>query len=351
MKFTAAEIAVILKGEVIGDPEAEVSSFARIEEGKAGSLAFLSNPRYENYLYESESSVVLVNRDFTPRHTVAATLIRVPDAYQALASLLEYYERAVAATKVGIEEPSHIAKTAEIGESVYFGAFAYAGENVKIGNRVKIYPQVYVGDYTEIGDDSILYPGVRIYNHTLIGKRCTIHAGAVIGADGFGFAPQEDGSYKKIPQVGKVILEDDVEVGANTTIDCGTMDTTIIRRGVKLDNLIQIGHNCEVGEHTVIAAQSGLAGSTKLGKNCRLAGQTGLAGHLEVGDNVQIGAQSGVTKDIKPNMTVLGSPAVDIRQAIKSYTIQRNLPQLRQEIINLQKEIRELKRMNPKKTE
>ncbi len=351
MKFTAAEIAGYLQGEIIGDPEAEVSSFARIEEGKAGSISFLSNPKYENFLYDSESSVILVNRDFAPRHAVKATLIRVNDAYQALGLLLEYHERSLKENRTGIESPCFIDKTAVLGDSVYFGAFSYAGQGVAIGDRVKVYPQVYLGDGVVIGADTVIYAGVKIYRGTKIGERCTIHAGAVVGSDGFGFAPLEDGSYRKIPQVGRVIVEDDVEIGANTTIDCGTLDSTIIRRGVKLDNLIQVGHNCEIGEHTVIAAQSGLAGSTKVGRYCRLAGQTGLAGHLEVGDNVQIGAQSGVTKNIKSNCTVFGSPAADMKNAIRSYIVQRNLPQLRQEIIDLQKELRDLKLTLLKKSE
>ncbi len=351
MKFKAHEIARFLHGEIIGDPEVIVSNISRIEEGKAGTLAFLSNPKYEPYLYTSQASVILVNSDFIPRYEFTATLIKVNDSYRAFASLLELYEQSRKGSKTGIEQPSFIDETAKTGNGLYFGAFAYAGKNVVLGEGVKIYPQVYIGDNVVIGDDTIVYAGAKIYGDTRIGNRCIIHSGAVIGADGFGFAPQDDGTYRKIPQVGIVVLEDDVEIGANTTIDCGTMDMTLIRRGVKLDNLIQVGHNCEIGENTVVAAQTGFAGSTRVGKNCKMAGQVGLAGHLTVGDNVQIGAQSGVTKDVKSNETILGSPATEIRHSTKVYSITRNLPQLRLEIIELQKEVKKLKESSIKKSE
>jgi len=343
MKYKAREIAEFLHGEIVGNPEIAVSSISRIEEGKAGTLSFLSNQKYEPFLYTSEASVILVNEDFVPRHEYHSTLIKVKDSYQAFASLLEMVEKDRIHNKVGIEQPSYIDATADLGEDVYFGAFAYAGKNTVIGKRVKIYPQVYIGNNAVIGDDTVIYSGAKIYADTQIGARCIIHSGAVLGSDGFGFAPQKDGTYKKIPQIGIVILEDDVEIGANTTIDCGTMDVTVVRKGVKLDNLIQVGHNCEIGENTVVAAQCGFAGSTKVGKNCRLAGQVGLAGHLTVGDNVQIGAQSGITKDVKNNEILLGSPATEIKHSIKVYTITRNLPQLRQEVIELQKEVKKLK--------
>ncbi len=342
MKFKAGEIAHYLHGEVIGDQEVTVSTLSKIEEAKAGSLAFLSNPKYEHYLYESEASVILVSKDFTPRSGFKATLIRVEDSYQAFTALLQLVAEARRSEKKGIEQPSFLHETAEAGEELYFGAFAYAGRNVKIGKRVKIYPQVYIGDQVTIGDDTVIYAGARIYQDTKIGERCIIHSGAVVGSDGFGFAPQSDGSYQKIPQLGNVIVEDDVEIGANTTIDCGTMGPTIIRRGVKLDNLIQIAHNCEVGDHTVMAALTGLAGSSRVGRHCRFGGQVGLAGHLTIGDNVQIGAQSGVVKDIPSNQTVLASPAIEYKQAIRMYTVMRNLPQLRQEVIDLRKEIKTL---------
>ncbi len=351
MKFRAEEIAIFLNGEIIGDRNVSVSIISNIEEGKPGSLSFLSNPKYEPYLYDSEASIILVNRDFIPKREYSATLIKVEDAYQALASLLQIYSQAKTKAKSGVEQPSFIHDTATVGEEVYFGAFAYAGKNAKIGKRVKIYPQVYIGENVIIGDDTILYSGTKVYDDSQIGSRCIIHSGAVIGSDGFGFAPQKDGSYQKIPQLGAVILEDDVEIGANTTIDCGTISPTIIRKGVKLDNLIQIAHNCEIGAHTVMAALTGLAGSTKVGEYCRIAGQVGMAGHLTVGDHVQIGAQSGVVKNIPSNQILLGSPAMDYKQAIRMYTVLRNLPQLRQELIDLQKEIRKINETILKKTE
>lgn len=343
MKFKADEIARLLNGEIIGNPDVTVSDVSKIEEGKEGTLAFLSNPKYENYLYTSNASVVLVNQDFVPKHSYSATLIKVKDSYQAFATLLEMYNQVRISTKSGIEQPSFIHETAVLKEDVYFGAFAYAGRKAVIGNRAKIYPHAYIGDNVVIGDNTIVYSGAKIYDDTMIGDRCIIHAGAVIGSDGFGFAPQADGTYKKIPQMGIVTVEDDVEIGANTTIDCGTMASTIIRKGVKLDNLIMVGHNCEIGENTVVAGQCGFAGSSKIGKNCKLAGQVGLAGHLSVGDNVQIGAQSGVTKDVRNNEIILGSPATEIKHAIKVYTITRNLPQIRQELIDLQKEVKSLR--------
>ncbi len=344
MNFKAEEIARFLKGEIIGDPGVSVSSISKIEDGKSGTLAFLSNPKYEHYLYDSDASVILVNRDFVPKREFKATLIVVSDSYQAFALLLEMVDKNRKVMKAGIEQPSFIHETAVLGADGYFGAFAYAGSQVKIGNRVKIYPHVYLGSNCVIGDDTIIYSGAKIYDDTRIGSRCIIHSGAVIGADGFGFAPQQDGTFKKIPQVGNVIIEDDVEIGANATIDCGTMDPTIIRRGVKIDNLVMIGHNCEVGDNTVMAGQTGLAGSTKVGKNCRFAGQVGLAGHMTVGDNVQIGAQSGASNDIKSNQIVFGTPVMEHRHALRMYTILRNLPQLRQEIIELQKEISRIRK-------
>ncbi len=343
MKFKAEEIALYLKGEVVGDPEVTVSNVSKIEEGKEGTLAFLANPKYENFLYTSDASIVLVNKDFVPREPVKATLIKVNDAYQAFAALLDLYMQARESLKSGVEQPSFIHQSSELGQNCWVAAFAYIGRNVRIGEHVKIYPHVYVGDNVTIGDGTILYSGVKVYDDTVIGRRCILHSGAVVGSDGFGFAPQKDGSYKKIPQIGNVILEDDVEIGANTTIDCGTMGSTILRKGVKLDNLIMIAHNCEVGDHTVMAALTGLAGTSKVGKYCKFAGQVGLAGHLTIGDNVQIGAQSGVSKNVKSNEIILGSPAFDYKQAIRMYTVLRNLPQLRQEVIDLQKEVRKLK--------
>jgi UDP-3-O-[3-hydroxymyristoyl] glucosamine N-acyltransferase len=342
MEFKAQSIADFLGGTVEGDVNAIVTDVAKIEEGRPGTLAFLSNPKYNKYLYETEATIVIVNQDFEPEAEVKPTLIRVPDAYKAFASLLELYQQAKG-NKTGIENPSFIDASAKMGNDIYVGAFAYIGKNVRIGNHVKIYPQVYVGDNSSIGDDSILYAGVKIYEDCKIGEACIVHAGAVIGADGFGFAPMDDGTYKKIPQVGNVIIEDNVEIGANTTIDCATMGSTIIRKGTKIDDLVMIAHNVEVGENTVMAALTGIAGSTKIGKNCRFGGQVGIAGHITVGDNVNIGAMSGVNSSIKSNRTILGAPAMDIAQAAKVFAIFRNLPTLREQVIDLGKQIAQIK--------
>lgn len=344
MDFKATDIARFLNGEIIGNEEIKVSNVSKIEEGKPGTLAFLANMKYENYIYSTKASIVLVNRNFVPRDKIEATLIKVDDAYQAFASLLELYNQAMSTLKTGIEQPSFIDQSAVVGENIYLGAFAYVGKNSKVGNNCKIYPQVYIGDNVTIGDDCILYAGTKVYASSVIGNRCIIHSGAVIGSDGFGFAPLEDGTYKKIPQIGNAILEDDVEIGANTTIDCATMGSTIVKKGAKIDNLIQIAHNCEVGENTVMAAQVGLAGSTKVGKNCKFGGQVGLAGHLSIGDNVFIGAQSGVAKSVAGNQIILGSPAIEIKEAIKAITVYKNLPKLREEVIQLQKELKNLKK-------
>jgi len=342
MEFKAQSIADFLGGTVEGDINAIVTDVAKIEEGRPGTLAFLSNPKYNKYLYETEATIVIVNQDFEPEAEVKPTLIRVPDAYKAFASLLELYQQAKG-NKTGIENPSFIDASAKVGNDVYIGAFAYIGKNVRIGNHVKIYPQVYIGDNSIVGDDSVLFAGVKIYEDTRIGEACIIHAGAVIGSDGFGFAPLEDGTYKKIPQVGNVILEDCVEIGANTTIDCATMGSTIIRKGTKIDNLVQIAHNVEIGENTVMAALTGIAGSSKIGKNCRFGGQVGIAGHITVGDNVNIGAMSGVNSSIKSNRTILGAPAMDIAQAAKVFAIFRNLPALREQVIDMGKQIAQIK--------
>lgn len=343
MDFKVTEIAKFLNGEIIGDENVSVSNVSKIEDGKPGTLAFLANLKYENFLYSTLASVVLVNKNFTPKQNVSATLIKVDDAYKAFASLLDLYTQAKEALKTGIEQPSYIDSTAITGKNIYVGAFAYVGKNAKIGNNSKLYPQVYIGDNVTIGDDCIIYSGVKIYSDSVIGNRCILHSGSVIGSDGFGFAPLENGTYKKIAQIGNAILEDDVEIGANTTIDCGTMDSTIIRKGTKLDNLVQVAHNCEIGENTVIAAQTGLAGTSKVGKNCKFGGQVGLAGHLTIGDNVFIGAQSGVAKSVKENQIILGSPAMEIKEAIKAITVYKNLPKLREEVIQIQKELKTLK--------
>ncbi|MDD4107591.1 MAG: UDP-3-O-(3-hydroxymyristoyl)glucosamine N-acyltransferase [Prolixibacteraceae bacterium] len=342
MEFKAADIASFLHGKVIGDGNVTVTAVSKIEEGKSGTLSFLANPKYENYLYNTDASIILVNKDFIPKNEVKATMIQVSDVYESIASLLEIYVQARENSLKGIEQPCYVDKTAKTGDDIYLGAFSYINKNAKIGKGVKIFPHVYIGKNVTIGDNCIIYAGVRIYDDCIIGNRCILHSGAVIGSDGFGFAVQEDNSYKKIQQIGNVILEDDVEIGANSTIDCGTLDATIIKKGVKIDNLVQIAHNCIIGENTVIAAQTGLAGSTKVGKNCRFAGQVGIAGHLTIGNNVQIGAQSGVTKSVKDDQIVLASPAFNYKDALKTYTIYRNLPKLREELIQLQKDVKSL---------
>jgi UDP-3-O-[3-hydroxymyristoyl] glucosamine N-acyltransferase len=343
MDFKVTEIARFLNGEIVGNENISVTNVSKIEDGKPGTLAFLANMKYENFIYSTNASVVLVNKNFVPKEKINATLIKVDDAYQAFASLLDLYTQAMAAVKTGIEQPSFIDESAKVGQNIYLGAFAYIGKNSKIGNNCKIYPQVYIGDNVSVGDDCIIYAGVKIYSDSQIGNRCILHSGVVIGPDGFGFAPIDDGTYKKIAQIGNTILEDDVELGANTTIDCGTMGSTIIRKGAKIDNLVQIAHNCEVGENTVMAAQTGLAGTSKVGKNCKFGGQVGLAGHLTIGDNVFIGAQSGVAKSVADNQIILGSPAIDIKEAIRAITVYKNLPKLRDEVNQLQKEIKNIK--------
>jgi UDP-3-O-[3-hydroxymyristoyl] glucosamine N-acyltransferase len=342
MEFKAQSIADFLGGTIEGDANATVSEVAKIEEGKPGTLAFLANPKYNKYLYETEATIVIVNTDLELESAVKATLIRVTDAYKAFASLLELYQQAKG-NKVGIENPSFIDTSATSGKDIYVGAFAYIGKNVRIGNHVKIYPQAYIGDNSTISDNCIIYSGVKIYEDTKIGNACIIHSGAVIGSDGFGFAPTEDGTYKKIPQVGNVILEDFVEIGANTTIDCATMGSTIIRRGTKIDNLVQIAHNVEIGENNVMAALTGIAGSTKVGKNCRFGGQVGVAGHITIGDNVNLGAMTGVSNNIKSNKTVLLAPAMDIAQAAKVTVVYRNLPALREQVLDLAKQVAQIK--------
>ncbi len=343
MEFRATDIAAFLNGEVVGNEDVKVFSVSKIEDGKPGTLAFLANLKYEHHIYETKASIVLVNKSFHPKKEILATLIKVDDAYQAFASLLELYQQAKTVQKVGIEQPSYIHETAKIGDNIYLGAFAYIGKNAQIGNNVKIYPQAFVGENVTIGDNCIIYSGVKIYDDCNIGNQCILHAGSVVGSDGFGFAPQSNGTYKKIPQLGNVILEDNVEIGANTTIDCGTMESTIIRKGVKLDNLVQVAHNCEIGENTVIAAQAGLAGTTKVGKNCRFGGQVGLAGHLTIGNNVQIGAQSGLSSSVRDNETLLMTPAFNVKDAVKSAIIYKKLPELRDDIIQLKKEVKILK--------
>lgn len=343
MEFTAKQIAGLLEGEIVGDPEATVNDMAKIEEGKPGTITFLANMKYEEYLYSTKSSIAIVNNDFVPTQDMPSTLtlIRVEDAYQCLSKLLSIYDQATQ-NKQGIEQPSYISESSTLGEDCYVGAFAYVGANVKIGNNVKIYPHVYIGDNVTIGDNSTIFSGVKVYVNCKLGQSCTIHSGAIIGSDGFGFAPNAANNYQKVPQIGNVILEDYVEVGANTTIDRATMGSTLIRKGVKLDNLIQIAHNVDIGENTVIAAQTGIAGSTKLGKNMMIGGQVGIIGHLKLADGVKIAAQSGVGQNItKENQIVQGSPAFSIGDYKRSYVLFRSLPKLRGQIIELQNKLEE----------
>ncbi len=338
MKFTAAQIAEILDGEVEGNPDAEVSELAKIEEGSAGSLTFLSNPKYTSFLYTTNATITIINKDFEVDENVNTTLIKVKDAYKAFSTLLEYYNQ-IKLNKSGIEEPHHIAKSAKYGEGLYFGAFSYMGENVKVGENVKIYPNVYIGDNVKIGDNVVIFAGVKIYSESIIGNNVCIHSGAVIGADGFGFSPDETGKYSKVPQIGNVIIEDYVDIGAATTIDRATLGSTIIREGVKLDNHIQIAHNVEIGKHTAIAAQTGIAGSTKIGKNCLIGGQVGIAGHLTIGDRVKIQAQTGIGRDVKDDEMLQGSPALSYSNYNKSYIHFKNLPQTMNTINQLEKKI------------
>jgi UDP-3-O-[3-hydroxymyristoyl] glucosamine N-acyltransferase len=343
MDFKATEIAAFLNGEIVGDGDVKVSDVSKIEEGKKGSLAFLANPKYENYIYDTRASIVLVNKSFVPKKEITATLIKVDDAYQAFAALLDMYVKARQNLKKGIEQPSFVDDSAQLGEDIYLGAFSYVSANAKIGKNVKIFPQVHVGENVQIGDDCILYPGAKVYADTVIGNRCILHSGAVIGSDGFGFAPTDSGEYKKIPQIGNAILEDDVEIGANAAVDCGTMGSTIIRKGTKIDNLVQIAHNCDIGENNVFAGQVGISGSTKVGNNCMFGGQVGLAGHITVGDNVTLGAQSGVAQNIKSDQVLLGSPAIDIKVAMKAYVLLRRLPEIRNEVLQLKKDLQVIK--------
>jgi UDP-3-O-[3-hydroxymyristoyl] glucosamine N-acyltransferase len=343
MEFTVAMIAQLLKGTVEGNPETKVHTFAKIEEGHEGALSFLSNPKYETYIYTTGSSAVLVRNDFKPAKEVKATLIRVEDPYQALALLLAMYDQAKPAKK-GIHPTAVIEDSATIGTDIYIGAYAVVSENAVIGNGCSIYPHVFIGDSVKVGNNCKLYPGVKIYKECIIGNDCVLHAGVVIGADGFGFAPAADNNYMKIPQIGNVILEDNVEIGANACVDRATMGSTVVQKGVKLDNLVQIGHNVVIGENTVIAAQSGIAGSTKVGKNCMMGGQVGLVGHATIADGCKIGAQSGIGGSIKEeNSSVFGSPAIEARMFIRSYKYFIKLPELNKKLEELLKTVDSLK--------
>ena len=341
LSFTAQQIAEVLKGTIEGDPNVSVSNFSKIEEGKPGTLTFLANPKYTHYIYDTDASIVLVNSDFVAEKPIKATLVKVFNAYASLAILLDMVEKSKP-KKVGVEAMSYIAETSKVGSDIYVGALAYIGEYASVADNVKIYPQVYIGDGCTIGENTILYPGAKVYPGCKIGKNCIIHAGVVIGSDGFGFAP-EDGVYKKIPQMGIVIIEDDVEIGSNTTIDRAVMDATIVRKGVKLDNLIQVAHNVEIGANTVMAAQVGISGSTKVGDHCVIGGQVGLGGHITIGNNTSIGAQSGIISNIKEGSQILGSPAIPVKNFFKSSVIFPKLPDMYRQIAQLEKEIEELK--------
>ena len=344
MQFTAQQIATLLQGKVEGDPDVKVSNVAKIEEAVPGTLSFIANPKYEDYLYSSAASIIIVNETLETTRPFTATLIRVKDAYSSFGTLLNTYADIMSGgTKTGIEQPSFVAPSATIGKDVYIGAFAYVGENVVIGDGVKIYPGCYVGNNVTLGAHTKLYAGVKVYDACLLGDNVVIHSGTIIGADGFGFAPQKDGSYKKIAQIGNVIIEDDVEIGSNTTVDRATMGSTIIRKGVKLDNLIQVAHNVEINEHTVIAAQTGISGSTRVGKYCVIGGQVGMVGHIQVADGTRINAQSGISKSVTTPYTVLNSsPAFDYKSSLKSQAIFRNLPELQQRLLKLEETVNEL---------
>lgn len=343
MKFLASQIAALLNGTVEGNPDTEVWNVAKIEEGATGMLSFLANPKYTPYIYETKSSVVIVNKDFVAEKPIGTTLIRVDDAYASFAKLLAFYDQ-VSQDKKGVSSLAFVSSSAKCGDDLYLGEFAFIGENVTIGNNVKVYPQVYVGDGCVIGDNTILYPGVRLYRNTVVGRRCIIHAGAVIGADGFGFAPQEDGHYEKIPQVGNVMIDDDVEIGANTTIDRSTMGSTHIHKGVKLDNLIHLAHNVEIGENSALAAQVGVSGSTHLGKNCVVGGQSGFVGHLHIANGSKFGGQCGIMGSIKEeNQEFMGTPIQPLRQYLKTNARFRHLDEMARQLETLEKELAELK--------
>jgi len=342
MTFPAAQIAFLINGKVEGDARAAVNSFGKIEEATEGQLAFLANPKYEEYLYSTKASVIIVNESQELKQPVKATLIRVPDAYSAFATLLSKYQEIVQQQLTGVQEPSYISKSATYGDNVFIGAFAYLGENVKLGNNTKIYPNAYLGNNVVIGDNTIIHPGVRIYHDCKVGNNVTIHAGTVIGSDGFGFAPQADGSFKKVPQIGNVVIEDNVEIGANATIDRATIGSTLIKSGAKLDNLIQIAHNVEVGHSTVIAAQAGVSGSTKIGNGVMIGGQAGIVGHIQLGDGAKVNAQSGVSKSLESGKAVTGSPAYDYTSSLRSQAIFRNLPEMEKRLKELEALVKQL---------
>lgn len=338
MKFTATQIAGILDGDIVGDPDVEVSKLSKIEEGTEGSLTFLSNPKYTPYIYSTNASITIVNKTFKSENDIKTTLIKVQDAYKSFSKLLEYYNQ-VKLNKTGIEQPSFISDSAKYGKHIYIGAFSYLGENVTIGENVKIFPNSYIGDNVKIGNNSVVFSGAKIYSDCIIGENCVLNSGVIVGADGFGFAPDSNGEYNKIPQTGNVIIEDNVDIGAGTTIDRATLGSTVIRRGVKLDNQIQIAHNVEIGKNTVIAAQTGIAGSTKIGENCQIGGQVGIVGHITIGNNVKIQAQSGINRNVKDDEVLQGSPALGYKDYSKSYVHFKNLPKLVNHINEIDKKI------------
>ena len=340
MKFTASQIAGILEGKVEGDPDVEVSKLAKIEEGSAGAITFLANPKYTSYIYSTKASITIVSDKFTAEEDLSTTLIKVKDPYNAFSKLLEYYNQ-VKLNKSGIEKPSYISESAVYGEDLYLGAFSYLGENVRLGDNVKIFPNAYIGDNVKIGNNVIVFPGAKIYSETVIGNNCVIHGGVILGADGFGFSPDQEGVYSKVPQIGNVIIEDNVDIGAGTTIDRATLGSTIIRKGVKLDNQIQIAHNVEIGEHTAIAAQTGIAGSSKIGKNCLIGGQVGIAGHIHIGDRVKVQAQSGIGRNIKDDEVIQGSPAFGYNDWNKAYVHFRKLPKIEDRLTQLEKKLKD----------
>jgi UDP-3-O-[3-hydroxymyristoyl] glucosamine N-acyltransferase len=342
MEFTIRQIAAMLGGEIQGNGDDKINMLAKIQDAKKGQIAFLSNPKYENYIYTTLASAVIVSKDFKPKKEIQSTLILVDNPYSSFTILLEEYHKMISFQKTGVEEPSYIGTNCVFGSGIYRGAFSYIGNNVRIGNNVKIYPHVFVGDNVTLGDNVILHPNVKLYADTKIGNNCVIHSGTIIGSDGFGFAPQADGTYKTIPQLGNVIIEDDVVIGANTVIDCATLygDSTIIRQGVKLDNLIQIAHNVEIGKNTVIAAQTGISGSTKVGESCVFAGQVGIAGHLVIANNTSVGAQAGISKSVKEEgQKLLGYPVFDIKEYFRSYAVFKRLPELNDRLRELEKKV------------
>ncbi len=344
MKFTANQIADILEGTVVGDATIEVDKLSKIEEGQKGSLTFLSNPKYTHFIYSTNASIAIVNNEFVPEKEIKTTLIKVEDAYKSFSKLLAYYNE-IRLNKSGIEKPNFISESSTLGKDIYIAAFSYISDNVKIGNNVKIYPNTFIGDNVQIGDNTIIMAGSKIHSDCIIGENCVLHAGVILGADGFGFAPNEKGVFSKVPQIGNVIIEDNVDIGAYTTIDRATLGSTIIRKGVKLDNQIQIAHNVEVGENTVIAAQTGIAGSTKIGANCMFGGQVGIVGHITIGNNVRVQAQSGIARNVKDNEVIQGTPAIGYADYNKSYVYFKKLPELAATINLLEKEIKELKKL------